>query len=184
MQACDCKNSRTGRDKRKYASHSEADRACHELRKLYIDGETLNSYYCFEGRCWHVGNRGESYEEEEQNIPGETPGGWHSPEADLQNRMPRGVRVEREPESKEVTNPMETFLDRLAEDARPQADALRLTARRIVNSTAVQSCARLGYKGLVGTIGVGLALSQPAARATKRLAAALWKSVERAAEDK
>ncbi len=58
MHSCDCTNSKTGETKRKYETQSQADVACTESRKKYEDGDTLNTYYCHEGECWHVGNSG------------------------------------------------------------------------------------------------------------------------------
>jgi hypothetical protein len=57
MGACGCKNSRTGDNKKRYATKAQAELACEESRKVFTDGDTLNTYYCREGLCWHVGNK-------------------------------------------------------------------------------------------------------------------------------
>jgi hypothetical protein len=56
MGGCGCTNSKTGKDKIRYATQSQADVACKESRKKWTDGDTLNSYRCPDGECWHVGN--------------------------------------------------------------------------------------------------------------------------------
>lgn len=67
------------------------------------------------------------------------------------------------------------------EDAQPTANALKNAVDRVARSRTAQSCARVGYKGLVETVGVGLALSRPVARVTKRWASKMWKAIEKTA---
>lgn len=56
MGGCGCTNSKTGEPKKRYATKSQADVACTESRQKYADGDNLNTYYCPDGKCWHVGN--------------------------------------------------------------------------------------------------------------------------------
>jgi hypothetical protein len=57
MNKCNCTNSRTGEPKLAYATETQARTACEDSKKAYSDADALNSYYCDEGDCWHVGNR-------------------------------------------------------------------------------------------------------------------------------
>jgi len=56
MGYCNCKNSKTGEPKERYATKAQAELACEESQKTYEDGDTLNTFYCFEGDCYHIGN--------------------------------------------------------------------------------------------------------------------------------
>src|ERR1700730_12600231 len=53
MRNCACKSSKTGGNKKQYQTQPKADIACEELRARCVDGDTLNTYYCVEGKCWH-----------------------------------------------------------------------------------------------------------------------------------
>ena len=89
------------------------------------------------------------------------------------------------PDAEETTKSRTTsFLKRLLEDAQPNADTVKRAANRVIASHAVQTCGRLGYNGLVRTVGVGLVLAEPAGRITKKFATAVWKAIEKAADNK
>jgi hypothetical protein len=181
MATCSCKNSRTGQDKRAYATQSRAELAAEESRQTYRDGETLKAYYCCEGKCWHVGN---SWNLDDDGMDGELPGqtGWCLANKYPQPRPEEGTKSfhPTQPDIAIINKPINSFLKQLKEDAQPAASAIKIAANRVIESRAVQTFGRLGYNGLVNTVGVGLALSKPAVRITKRLTSRLWKAIEKA----
>jgi hypothetical protein len=63
------------------------------------------------------------------------------------------------------------------EDAQPKVEATIKAANRVIASEAVQTCGRIGYKGLVNTLGVGLGI-------TNRIASALKRAIEKNADNK
>lgn len=188
MSTCSCTSSRTGNLKVRYATRSQAELACNESRRAYVDGDTLNAYYCSEGDCWHVGNslgfddfdsQGEAKQEPSQ-------GAWHLSDKYPQTttRKPSLLVPQKQSCLPKTAGTGGSFLKKLMDDAQPRADNVKRIANRVYHSQAVQSCGKIVYKGLVRTVGIGLVLSEPVSRVTKKLASSIWKAIEKAAETK
>jgi hypothetical protein len=168
---CDCINSRTGEDKKRYATQSQADVACKESRKKYPDGDTLNTYYCPDGECWHVGNSSwddpdESWEEKEQTRVRDTQiADFRKREKMRPTETADAGKGEAESSTAGIEGGGTKFFAKLMEDAQPKADILMGAASNVVSNLANSNTARvakaLGYKALVNTVGITACVAKP-----------------------